>query len=752
MKLIYGILLLTLPCLILSLRRSSRRPFDESRPGRFYVDPKKGSDEYSGKYPEVKRVWSGGWKKDGPYATIKGALKQIGIRRRHGEYASVEVYLRAGMYRVDEPIPLNEKDKSTKITNYKKETVIIQGSRNIPGNTFQPLTETDEYTIFSAPYTGSCSMNANLAHKRLIRARKPNVEKWTGENFSGEGPYLTIADVMYPSSSCDRQNSGGFKQDCPEGNRDGFVFHRKDISQSGRNRKSEMDVVLFQAWTAERGRVGQVHKNNNTVVFAEPVKYKIGEYPVSSGWRYILENAFSEIDAPGEFYCNEKKRRFYVALPKSAHKTLQRKGIEVPVLGKFFVVKDTDDIKFGGLHFKLSDSNGQGYLGSPGTITIQNSTNIHIYGCTFEDMGHVGIYASETRNLLVEKNYFRRIGYIGVSVDYYNDPLRETATRNIFITRNTMTQCGMINMFQPACIHVRGARNIQILNNHIFNTAYSAIRAGWQEAFTRDYVDEGEHVFTIERNHLHDFGQGLLNDFGAIYLATNQKKCKDEQRAEVCHLHAIVKNNVIHDSRPYLYGGTGVHGDTAVSSWSIEDNWIYRVHDAAAIYHCGINNYFLNNVIYYTGQGNRVIGTCNNAMLGLNGAQPRMELTAIGNVFYIENSKITMWKKRDTWDNDPPFFENNLYYFPLNWSNQTSIFFPKGLSFEEWQAAGQDRNSIIADPEFVNVSKDNYRLSGSSPMAGYSVGRLNLIPVRDSSGVPKPLRQVPSKIPKRPKK
>jgi len=62
-----------------------------------------------------------------------------------------------------------------------------------------------------------------------------------------------------------------------------------------------------------------------------------------------------------------------------------------------------------------------------------------------------------------------------------------------------------------------------------------------------------------------------------------------------------------------------------------------------------------------------------------------------------------------------PFFKTP--YFPANGGQQPPITW---LTFKQWQAQGEDTQSLFANPLFVNPTPgvDNFTLSSSSPAFG----------------------------------
>jgi hypothetical protein len=57
-------------------------------------------------------------------------------------------------------------------------------------------------------------------------------------------------------------------------------------------------------------------------------------------------------------------------------------------------------------------------------------------------------------------------------------------------------------------------------------------------------------------------------------------------------------------------------------------------------------------------------------------------------------------------------FDHNLYW---NASGKPALFGKKSLA--EWQAIGQDKNSLIADPLFVAPERGDFRLCPRTPAA-----------------------------------
>uniref|UniRef100_H2YH19 Uncharacterized protein n=1 Tax=Ciona savignyi TaxID=51511 RepID=H2YH19_CIOSA len=124
-----------------------------------------------------------------------------------------------------------------------------------------------------------------------------------------------MRDLLEPTPKCNIAGRGGFTQrTCPQANRWGFKFWQGDI-RSEWNRLKHAEILVFNAWTAERRRISYVNDTDNSVHFQRILRFPVGKHPAPSGFRFVVENVFEELDAVGEFYCDDSRKLFFLIPP-----------------------------------------------------------------------------------------------------------------------------------------------------------------------------------------------------------------------------------------------------------------------------------------------------------------------------------------------------------------------------------------------------------------------------------------------------
>ena len=129
----------------------------------------------------------------------------------------------------------------------------------------------------------------------------------------------------------------------------------------------------------------------------------------------------------------------------------------------------------------------------------------------------------------VTRSLFTDIGYHGVQFHYVPDDDELKGQRDLLVDNNMFDGTGMNIWWQPASVRVGGYMNISVMNNEITNVPYNAIRvyglmphgAGFWDDVTEPSNED--YVYHVEFNYIHDFGLGMLNDMGAIYLSKSLK-------------------------------------------------------------------------------------------------------------------------------------------------------------------------------------------------------------------------------------
>jgi parallel beta-helix repeat protein len=347
-----------------------------------------------------------------------------------------------------------------------------------------------------------------------------------------------------------------------------------------------------------------------------------------------------------------------------------------------------EGIEFRGLTFAEADwtmpptgyADVQSASYAPAAIVVVGARNLVIDHCTLEHSGGYGVwFARGSQHNRITATEIFDMGAGGVKIG--EAELRSNTTEqsgNTLVEDNHIHDLGKV--FVPAVgVWVLESAGNKILHNHIHHLFYTAISLGW----TWGYGPSAAHDNLVAFNDLHDIGQGLLSDMGAIYTLGKQPG-------------TILRNNLIHDVTSSVYGGWGIYTDEGSSSILIEDNIVYRCKSGAFLQHYGEDNLVQNNIFALDAEHEMVRASKKD----LNSF--RIE----HNIIYASHNSIFS----GDWAGDQFEIGSNLYFV----SGGVAPDFPDG-PFATWQAAGHDQNSVIADPLFVDAEHFNFALRPSSP-------------------------------------
>jgi parallel beta-helix repeat protein len=247
---------------------------------------------------------------------------------------------------------------------------------------------------------------------------------------------------------------------------------------------------------------------------------------------------------------------------------------------------------------------------------------------------------------------------------------------------NHMHQLGRV--YPPAVgVFILQSGTNRIAHNHIHDLYYTAISVGWNWGYRETPCKEN----IIEFNHLHDIGQNLLSDMGAVYTLGPQRG-------------TVIRNNLIHDVSAFTYGGWGLYTDEGSSDIVLENNIVYRCKNAGFHQHYGKDNIVRNNIFSFNLE-NQLMRTR---------PEPHISFIFTNNIVYFDSGNLL----GSNWSNNNYRMDRNVYFDTRHPNAPGTVRFAGG-SFEDWRKRGHDTNSIIADPQFVEPEKLDFRLKETSP-------------------------------------
>jgi len=221
----------------------------------------------------------------------------------------------------------------------------------------------------------------------------------------------------------------------------------------------------------------------------------------------------------------------------------------------------------------------------------------------------------------------------------------------------------------------------KVVYNHIHNLPWMGISIGSLQTFEPSQAVNN----LVEHNHVHHIGQGVLSDIGGIYTnSISPGTC--------------IRYNVVHDVNHRDYGGWGIYTDQGSADILVEKNLVYRCSSGPLF--VSINrNITVENNIFAFGSAYQIFRA---------GQTTWFQYTFRRNiVYYNEGQVLDYWNISN---NSNFIYDHNLYW---NVSGAPLTF--SGKSLDEWQKAGQDKHSIVADPLFVDPEHGDFHLRAGSP-------------------------------------
>jgi len=189
----------------------------------------------------------------------------------------------------------------------------------------------------------------------------------------------------------------------------------------------------------------------------------------------------------------------------------------------------------------------------------------------------------------------------------------------------------------------------------------------------------------------------MLSDMGGIYTIDRSEAPRG----------VVIRNNVVHDVESRGYGGWGIYFDDGTTGVMAENNIVYRCKSAGFHMHYGNESNQHENTVR-----NNIFALSREAQIQRSSDQAQLQFTFEGNIVYWKDGALFA----GNWDKQGYRFGRNAY-----WDGRFVATDPeKAIRFGrwtllEWRERGQDLNSVIADPLFVDPEKGDFTLKPDSP-------------------------------------
>lgn len=633
---------------------------------------------------------------DHPFASLEAARNALRkLRRRDALTQPVQVQIAPGVYRLKRPLVFTPQDGGTAACPVTWSGVggrpLLSGARAVSGwregeINGRPCWQTTLPDVVAGRWWFT---QLFVNGRRRLRARLP---KQGFYRFTG-----------VPAAEAKRDPGGHFHGAMS-------ALFAPDEMRAFSN-LADIDVVVPDHWYENHLRIASVDEKRHTVHFATKGWSRFSRDETGRHTRFRLDHVAEGCTEPGEWYLDRSSGTLsYIPLPGEKPDTTL---VEAPALDHLLAVcgdpldpaKRVQHLRFEFLDLRHADwelpPENPGALQSafnvPAAVRFVGAEDCALYGCRVSQVGGWAVEAlrgcHRTRIVACD---LHDLGGGGVKIGHEGGlpknwverafrsmdasalgwgpcreepgglmPGRDRAEPSATTVSDCVIHDGGILFHSAIGIWVGDASRNRIVHNAIWNFNYSGISCGWNWGFMPAFTCDNR----IEGNHIHSIGHGVLSDMGAIYTLGRQAG-------------STISRNYIHHVHSYGYGGWGIYPDEGSSWLRIEENVVCGTKCGGFHQHYGRDNLVRRNLFVEAIENQiqssrlelvRPLAFVNNLVQGsgsgelLQGAG--LAHAAIdGNVYAGDSGR------------------------PLHFG---------GLTWQAWQASGQDRKGRCADARLL---------------------------------------------------